>query len=130
MPFNPRPGAQGPGPTMPQGPAPGGPPSQQPQPSEGGSEHHGHRPNHEGKHREQHSPAEAVTLRVNDEKHLSFEDPIKNTSFSSNKTTVEILPFTGTPKTITLAGRAVGTASVTLLFTDGTKEELAVSVAE
>jgi carboxylesterase type B len=43
---------------------------------------------------------------------------------------VGILPFTGTPKTITLIGRSTGTASITLLYTDGTREELAVKVED
>jgi hypothetical protein len=55
---------------------------------------------------------------------------VRNTSFSGKASIVGIVPFTGTPKSITLVGNQTGKADVTFLFTDGTWDRVTVSVVD
>ena len=74
--------------------------------------------------------AHSVDLHVKRTREIACEKPVRNTSFSGKASIVGIVPFTGTPKTITLVGNKAGKADVTFLFTDGTSDRVRVSVVE
>jgi hypothetical protein len=71
-----------------------------------------------------------IEVKLRHTREIVFEKPVKNTSFSSKTAIVDIVPFSGTPKTITLVGNAPGDAHVTFLFTDGTADRVPVSVTD
>jgi len=76
------------------------------------------------------SSAGAVDVPLKRTKEITWEKPVRNTSFSAKTSVVGIVPFTGTPKTIALVGNTTGKTEVTFLFTDGTSDRLTVSVVD
>jgi hypothetical protein len=81
-----------------------------------------------GFERDAHSGLVDVQLRHT--KEIVCEKPVRNTSFSAKTSIVGIVPFSGTPKTVTLIGNTAGKTEVTILFTDGTSDKVLVSVVD
>jgi hypothetical protein len=75
------------------------------------------------------SASSQIKVQLRHTQEIVSEKPVKNTSFSSKAAIVDIVPFSGTPKSIMLVGNAPGDAHVTFLFTDGTADRVPVSVA-
>jgi hypothetical protein len=71
-----------------------------------------------------------VDVPLKHTREIACEKPVRNTSFSAKSSIVGIVPFSGTPKAITLVGNTRGETEVTFLFTDGTSDKVAVSVVE
>jgi hypothetical protein len=71
-----------------------------------------------------------VDVPLKHTKEIACEKPVRNTSFSAKSSIVGIVPFSGTPKTVSLVGNMTGKTEVTFLFTDGTSDRVTVSVVE
>jgi hypothetical protein len=71
-----------------------------------------------------------VDVPLKHTKEITWEKPVRNTSFSAKTSIVGIVPFSGTPKTVALVGNMTGKTEVTFLFTDGTSDKVTVSVVD
>ncbi len=76
------------------------------------------------------SSSRPVDVALNQTKEITCEKPVRNTSFSAKTTIAGIVPFSGTPKTVSLVGNTAGQTEVTILFTDGTSDKVTVRVVE
>lgn len=79
---------------------------------------------------ERESASAPVAVPLKHTREITWEKPVRNTSFSAKTSIVGIVPFSGTPKTIALVGNTTGKTEVTFLFTDGTSDKVTVSVVE